>query len=185
MKPRINLHADEKMLFECKPDKKLIAYLFFTRGHFYILIPLMLFASYIFFGTHFVTIFANWLSYLIVALIAVSALSCAWLTFALNRHWYFFTSSRCIIYSGYWGVNKKVIPYNRIVDINMNRNPMRAILGIAAIYIVQQGVASQYTRGMGQGTQGISANMAIIDGLTPALAEQISDLVSQQMSNVK
>ncbi len=82
-------------------------------------------------------------------------------------------------------MNKKVIPYNRIVDINMNRNPMRAILGIAAIYIVQQGVASQYTRGMGQGTQGISANMAIIDGLTPALAEQISDLVSQQMSNVK
>ena len=46
MKPHINLHGDEKMLFECSPDKKLIAYLYLTRGHVFLVIPVILFLLY-------------------------------------------------------------------------------------------------------------------------------------------
>ena len=185
MKPRINLHGDEKMLFECCPDKKLIVYLYLIRGHFFIILPLFLYLFYNTIGLSGFSELSSLIYYFLVAIVTLNITAYAWLTFVMNKHWYFFTNTRCIVYSGYWGINKKIIPYNRIVDINMNRNPLRAMLGIAAIYITQQGVASQYTRGFGSKTEGISANMAIIDGLTPKMANQISDLMSQEMSNTK
>lgn len=187
MKPTINLHNGETMLFECRPKKALIPYLYFIRGaHTFFVMPIVLGILYSLFAG---PIIPNTQSTLMSALatfgiffVIVNMIAYAWVNFMINRHWYFFTDDRCIIYSGYWGVNKKIIPYNRIVDINLNRNPLRAIFGLTAIYIIQQGIASQYTRGMGKGTDGLSPNMAIIEGLSPKLANKIADLISAQMS---
>ena len=182
MKPSITLHNDEKMLFSCRPSKRLIFYIAILRGRFFIVLPIFLSILYYLMQHTTSKTLLSLFEILAIGVISINILGYMWLTYVLNRHWYFFTNLRCIIYSGYWGINKKIIPYNRIVDINMNRNPLRVIFGLAALYIVQQGVASQYSQGMGSNTSGISPNMAIIDGLTPDMAERIMNLVSQQMS---
>ena len=190
MKAHVNLHADEKILFECRPKKALMAYIYLTKGfQVFIVGPILLCLLYYFFlnapSSSMGSLFQTSLFAFVGIFAAVNLIAYAWLSYVIKRHWYYFTNLRCIVYSGYWGVNKKIVPYNRIVDINMNRNPLRAILGLSAIYIVQQGIASAYSQGMGGNTQGISANMTIIDGLSPELADKITSLVSQQMSIAK
>lgn len=92
------------------------------------------------------------------------------------KHWYFITDKRCILYSGAWGMNKKIIPYNRIVDIDLNQNMLRQFFGIAAVALDRSGM------GYSSSSSRIRANVDFIDGLSLDKAEKLQHLISEYMA---
>lgn len=193
MKPKISLHENEKIIFECQPKQSLIGYLFLTRC----LWPTCITVFLILFaiaddaklpdqhrGVPFSLLantFLNHQSLVTYVFITASVIGLIWCLAMVHKHWYFFTDRRCIVYSGFWGINKKIVPYNRVVDIVMNRNPVRGILGFSAIYLDEQGLGiNNWFNNSRKNT-----NVTVIDGLTCQLAENITDLVSKHMSSTQ
>jgi membrane protein YdbS with pleckstrin-like domain len=81
---------------------------------------------------------------------------------------YVFTDQRCIIYSGFIGVNKQVIPYNRIADVDITQGTFEAMFKISSVEIDEQAMNI--------------ASQTYIKGLAREDAEAITDIVSKHIS---
>ena len=81
---------------------------------------------------------------------------------------YIFTDQRCIIYSGFVSVTKRVIPYNRIVVVDIQQSTIQALLGLSTIFVDEK-VMNSY-------------DWARIRGLSMNDAEKISKIISQHIT---
>lgn len=182
MKPRINLHDHETLLIEGQPRPVLVGYLFISKALFYtILMTIGLTISLLnLYNPNYLQVpfgvYEHWIvghfELILIFFIVLAILGFIWAISAVNRHWYFLTNQRCIIYSGFWGINKKIIPYNRLADVDMNQNPLRGLFGITAVYFDVQGASLSKS----------SRNSNLIDGLSQDLAEKMTDLISKHIS---
>jgi membrane protein YdbS with pleckstrin-like domain len=95
---------------------------------------------------------------------------------AIQKHWYFITNERCINFAGFWGINKQIILFSNIVDVNVRQNPLETLLGLSSVTVDTPGLAVTGRRSRGS---------IIIAGLTAESAEKISHLIGEQMRNAR
>jgi membrane protein YdbS with pleckstrin-like domain len=91
-------------------------------------------------------------------------------TITVPQYRYIFTDQRCIIYSGFIGVNKRVIPYNRIADVNIQQGTVEALFKLSTVFIDEQ--AMNYSQGTWIG--GLSINDA--DEITKIISQHITKM---------
>src|SRR3990167_5260326 len=138
MKPTIKLHEGEKIVFECTPKRSLIAYVLFSKILCIMFVVFMVSMAVLEKVMDFFALTNNKVLFLLVPFFLL-AFAVIWSMAFVYKNWYFFTNERCILYNGFFGFNLRIIPYRRIVDINLNRNPVRALLGFTAIRLDLQG----------------------------------------------
>ena len=80
---------------------------------------------------------------------------------------YIFTDQRCVIYSGFIGINKQVIPYNRIADVDISQSTMEAMFSISTLEIDEQAM-------------NVSSDTSV-EGLSREDAEAITEVVSKHI----
>ena len=186
MKPTIQLHDGETILFETQPKKALLVYRIITgllRWFFFFAI--MFFTVY-FQGFpsiasifHFEPNHENWLVFaeiVTVVIFVLAVLIYYWMNSAIQKHWYFITNERCINFAGFWGINKQIILFSNIVDVNVRQNPLETLLGLSSVTVDAPGLAVAGRRSRGS---------IIIAGLTAESAEKISHLIGEQMRNAR
>ena len=90
---------------------------------------------------------------------------------------YILTDQRCIIYSGFVGANKRVIPYNRIVNIKIRQGAIESLFKLSTVIIERQGEI-HIRRG---DIFAVSARIWI-KGLSKNDAEEITKIVSKHIT---
>ena len=181
MKPKIKLHENEEIIIDCRPKNSLIAYLFFSKI-FGQLFTIVFFIIFFLSDRHngllsdLTSLESGIRSHILLTLLVTAGLALLfvfWAVAAVRKHHFFFTNQRCIVYAGFWGINKKVLPYKSVVDVDLRQNPFRALFGITAVYLDQKGLGFRSRR---------RQNCVTVDGLDHATAEKIVDLVSGHIS---
>ncbi|MCX7122144.1 MAG: PH domain-containing protein [Gammaproteobacteria bacterium] len=184
MKPNIQLHEGESILIETQPKQAIVWYWITIRALTWVatLFIILLFSMAQFKeALGFLSFLrTNPLPYLgviaiIIAVIAalIVTLVYVWLSAVSKKHWYFITNERCINFSGFYGINKQIILFANIVDVNVRQNPLEHFLGISSVIIDVPSLMLSRRRSRG--------SLAII-GLTPEDAEKISHLIGEKMS---
>ena len=174
MKPNIQLHEGETVLIETQPKQAVIWYWIVMGALRWVLILVLLFGLTLAQGQslgYFSLLYGHPLGYagLIVIIVALVYL---WLSAASKKHWYFVTNERCINFSGFFGINKQIILFANVVDVNVRQNPLENFLGISSVIIDVPGLMLPRRRSRG--------SLAIM-GLTPEDAEKISHLIGEKM----
>lgn len=142
MKDSTILFSDEKNIFECKPQKAFFFYQF-TMSFLYIfgvlcLIGFMLIGRFIEFYHYQLEGIVSPFNLLIGFCIVIIVASYIKSKISIPKMKYVLTNQRCIIYTGFIGNNKNIIPYNRIADVNLRQNTFEAIFGIVTVIINEQ-----------------------------------------------
>jgi len=185
MKPNILLLENEKILFEAKPKKNLATYLIFKAliKVFSLLIIIEIFYN------GFAIFSGKITNYTVTILIAYTGglfllyfiISFFWIRMVITRHWYFLTTQRCILYSGFMGIKKKFIPIYRIIDVNFSQSPIEMLFNIATVNLAEQSSSnSNISYGMPKKSWADFINLSPsgIVGLSYADAEQFSHLLT-------
>jgi uncharacterized membrane protein YdbT with pleckstrin-like domain len=94
-----------------------------------------------------------------------------YLQLVLKKYWYFITNQRCIIFSGFFRIKKRIILLGSITNVSIRQSFLDSSLGTSAVVINVPGM-------------GIS-NGIVISGLTPESAEKISHLIGKPMRNAR
>ena len=181
MKPKIKLHQNEEMIIDCRPKNSLIAYLFvlkLLRRLLTVLVIVLFVAS----DKNLTLLSActslehglqNNALITFVVVTSIVVLLLLWSVAYVRKRHFFFTSQRCIVCSGLFSINKKVLPYKSVVDVDLKQNPLRALLGINAVCLDQQGLGYGLRRRL---------NCLTVDGLDKKTSEKVLDLVSGHIS---
>lgn len=183
MNSSIKLLDGEKIIFECSPQQSLVGYLLIQKSLKMIIktiIWILLIVGYLYYSltknnhtdnVHFSmsNLHIGQISLLIVAIILLlTVCSYYWLSIIVSRYKYIFTDQRCLIYSGFIGINKKVIPYNRIADVDILQGTLEALFGISNVLIDEQAMNV--------------ANRLFLYGLSMDDAEQVTHVVSDHIT---
>ena len=178
MKPKIMLHDGEKVLFEEKPSERYFKILFFSRvwHSIYTCIILAIAISWGYYkmiGDN-----PNIILYgiiLAIVLFIVSTLLTYFISRAsMNRHWYFLTNQRIILYSGFISISKKYIPYSRVADVNITQDLFHRLFGLSRVRVDETMAAAISASGLG--------GVNYIEGLTAEDADKFAHFVSQHMT---
>ena len=175
METSLQLNEGENLVLECRPQKTLIVNLLFKDIMRTIVLIIFVFIYSLFSDKHSASLQQLYNSYFPKALgiFLIFAVVYFGIIYAINAikvsHFrYILTDQRCIIYSGFIGINKQVIPYNRVADVNIQQGTGEAILGLSSVFIDEQ--AMNFSNG------------ALLKGLNRDTAEQITKIVSQHSS---
>jgi membrane protein YdbS with pleckstrin-like domain len=176
MDSTLHLNDGEKLVLECRPRDALVTFALY-RGIIPLIILLILYILLCcIFDSHIgadtdpqeVAYFHKAITLGVMLLFFYFGLLYLINTIAVPQFRYIFTDQRCIIYSGFIGVNKRVIPYNRIADVNIRQGTVEALLSLSTVFIDEQ--AMNYSNG------------AWIRGLDMNDAEEITKIVSAHIS---
>jgi membrane protein YdbS with pleckstrin-like domain len=175
MDATLHLNDGEKVVLECRPRDALVTFAIY-RGIFQMLILLILYIIIGLLGSNsgaktnpqYFAFFHKAITFGVMLLFLYGGILYLINTIAVPQFRYIFTDQRCIIYSGFIGVNKRVIPYNRIADVNIRQGTVEALLSLSTVFIDEQ--AMNYSNG------------AWIRGLDMYDAEEITKIVSAHIS---
>ncbi len=177
MEPNILLHDGETILIRTQPQAKVVWYWLVSRAFRWLLLIIIFGWAFVINGAN---LFRGVLSsalaphfevFAILLLLILFGVIYFWLDNLRKKHWYFVTSERCINFSGFLGINKQIIQFNNIVDVNIRQNVLENMLGISAVILDAPGISYS---GRGRGT------IAIV-GLSPEEAENIAHVISDKM----
>lgn len=140
MKPQISLNSNEVLLFETSANSNYHRLLFIHMCKM-IIVPL-LFLYFFVFHSIFSSIFSTIsppvsMSVSILLVLLAGAALWAWCGYMVKQHYYILTNQRCIIYAGKWGINKTILSYKNIIDINMNQNFLHTLFKLCSINLTQ------------------------------------------------
>lgn len=179
----IKLLPDEHIFLEVRPDVRASLYRLFYQYWRYILS--FLFLSYFFhffiFNLYetiiqFILPFNNFLSYFVLAILIFATLIYL-MHKNLSSYSYIFTNKRIMIHYNFINKNTLIIPYERIVNIDLRQNLLEQLLGLGTVYISEMG--SNVSQ------QSNLTNMSRIEGLSIKSCQDMVDLVSKQWQQLK
>ena len=181
---KIALHSGETILAQAKPNASvslywlisrigrsalsiliLLALLYFQtpdKGHLHLNIPALSLLSH----TTIVTLAIAGL------LLAIYAL----FHYAAKNYQYVVTSERVILTYGFLSINTRVIPYNKINDINVRASFFERLFGLASVNIDCIGTMLSSNR------RRAGNNTTTMEGLTPEQCNHMLEVVSEQMT---
>jgi hypothetical protein len=176
MKPEIQLNPGETLLYETQPKQVLATYniLFLI-----LMLPVfMLMGCIAVYLKYSAAVFSESLSYsvtlahadgalIIETFIVILIFVYCWLNLAIKKYWYFITNERCIKFSYFGGVNKQIVLFSDIVDVDISQNMLQTLFGIRSV-IINAPVMRP-------------AGKVVIAGLTAESAEKISNIIGEQM----
>jgi uncharacterized membrane protein YdbT with pleckstrin-like domain len=173
----LQLNEGEHLIFECYPQSALVYYSMYC-GVFPILVLVIIFSVTTFVsGTlssqaltpqdaaFFHSLFAHGMMFLCLYIAFLYVINIV----ALDQYRYVFTDQRCIIYSGLVGKDKKVIPYNRIADVELQQSTVEALMGLSSVFINEQAMNI--------------SKLTWVKGLAMKDAEQITKVLSQHITS--
>lgn len=143
MNNKLKLHDDEKILLELKPSRGSVPYFFLVRcWHvgFIILFFAIFFSSSIKQDNAELTSLVSGLG-ATAGLIILAVLACLvvlgllYTKMCINGYDYVITNQRCILKYGFISLNKRIIPYGQINDIDMRSNALERMFGFGSVYI--------------------------------------------------
>ena len=189
MKPIIHLLENEKILFEAQPRRALAAYLLLRKGIHFLLVLM------VFFVVFFVESSKNHsLGYFLsssvffygLAFIAIPfIIAYLWLRAAISRHYFIFTDQRCILYSGFVGINKRLISYQKMVDVDFSQGPLESLFRIASVNIAEQSsnnLAGSISQSSRDWNSFFNLNPSAVLGLSYDDADKLTHLISEHIT---
>lgn len=169
MKPQLTLQANETILLEVQPDRKIVVYWLLTRWYLWVMVFLVA-NVLIMIG---VIRDAGYPTATAIALTLIAMiLGGLWINYARTWHWYILTTQRCLVYRGFISVQKRLIPYSRIVDTDVAQSPIERLLGLGSVRL---NVPSFTVTGSGQ-----QSNLTVLMGIPIDQCEQILATISQK-----
>lgn len=190
MNQNIQLHANEKILLTLKPKHSASLYLAITNtGAYFLPLMIILFVFTILPANNghdvslttalkqIITLLAANIWWIIPLFIIISLISYFWSKYAVSQYQYTITNQRIINYSGFWGINCKIIPYERIVDVDLKQNPLQRLLGISSVFIGEQNILINANNARQR-----QRNANNLVGLSPSEAAQALQIISEQIS---
>lgn len=179
MKPNILLFENETLLLEMQPKHSLVNYLLIKKGFNSLLLVPPLF--FVFFLSLAKPTAVELGLYTFLVIIVTFLVFYVWAKFAVSKYWYIFTDQRCIFYSGFFNIRKRLVPYQRIVDVEMSQGPLEKLFNIASVKITEQGTSTRTNNSRGLLFILLSSDPSAILGLSYSDAEKLANLIGQHI----
>jgi membrane protein YdbS with pleckstrin-like domain len=170
METQFRLNEGEKIEVDVKPDDTSLAYYLTIRGLIFnviIAIVASCMAAAISSDNVPFQISKIVLVFLFVV-IFLSLISLIGNTIKVPKLRYVLTDQRCIVYSGFIGINKKVVPYNRVADVNITQGSIESMFGFSTVEVDEQAMNF--------------AGITSLIGLSREDAEQITEVISKHIT---
>lgn len=180
-----NLREGEEILFAAKPSPNTKLYFFFSRmsrwgflGTFFV----VYLALHVLFMPHYLDTLApyaqffakfsaiQWLS----AGVVLAGLLFAYYSKLVASCIYYVTNQRCILKTGFFSQQTRVIPYSQVNDINVQTTALGKLFGLQSVCIESLGTIAASNRNRRN-------NATRMDGLTPEVSGQVMDAISKQL----
>ena len=168
-KPKFKLNTNEQVLLEVQPDRKIAAYWLLKKSFVWAMI---LIVGYIGFAHGIFAYTDKPILTTVLILILILAGCWLWINFLRQWQWYIITNQRCILYWGFLTINKKLIPHDRIVDIDMQQSLLERLLGIGSVTLNVPSISLN--------TKGKQQNLLILAGLPKETCEQVLALIGNR-----
>ncbi len=128
----------------------------------------------------------------IVFLLLILGLMYVYFLFAVRGYSYVVTNQRLIISYGFIVLNHRIIPLEKINDLNMNATLFERMFGLGSVYIATLGTlfsgfnGSMNNRGglMGTNRSGFSNNTTRLECLSLAQCDEVMAVISKAMKQV-
>ena len=146
MPNQLQLLANEKVVFDCRPQGRLVWYLMLQKFALFFLILLVVSIGFLTQHTSgttqaypLATALFPGLTKLATAMFGVFifVLLVFYLYFSIcvARYWYVLTDQRFIQYYGFIGINQTIVPYDRIANVCSNQTTLDALLGLTSVRV--------------------------------------------------
>jgi uncharacterized membrane protein YdbT with pleckstrin-like domain len=189
---KTQLHDDEKVLFEGKPQQSVAWYWVLSRL-WHVIILLVIFFLMVYFNPGQRQVMEKmeqglfhqslaWGHILPVIIIAIVVVGYFWFRKVSQGYDYVITDQRSILHYGFISLNRRVIPHNQVVDVNIRATLFERLFGLGSVYI--DGIGTMGSQMM-MGSRRSANNTTRLEGLKLEQCEQVMDLLSKVISTKK
>ncbi|PHQ82271.1 MAG: hypothetical protein COB66_00610 [Coxiella sp. (in: Bacteria)] len=191
------LHEGEEILLNIKPHKKFAWYWALSRIRHVLLILIILAIFFVFSGgdnsgnnasvsqtleqgkSFFHHYGAGVFVGLLVVAVVLFFLIYLWARMATKKYDYCITNQRCILTSGFLSLNKRMIPYSSVNDVNMRTSLVERLFGLTSVYLDSIGTMMSGSR-FRSGSN--SNNTTRLEGITMEDCDKVMEIVSKHIS---
>lgn len=184
------LHEGEEILLEIKPDTSSVNYFFLSKcWHIAIIIIWVAFfvltdgdnsasESYDKLSNLMVGLSYQVETGLVILILLILLVIRSFIKRMINGYDYVITNQRVILHYGFLAINRRVLSYDRITDIDMRSGFVERLFGFGSVYL-------DTTVSMLSNNSSLGANTTRLEGLSLDDCEQVMHSISEQIQSKK
>ena len=183
---QVILQENEKILLEFKPKPSMAWYLLLSRA-WHVLLLLVVLAVMTSFSPPGSVDAAGNVSfepllhhYGMVILVLLVIIGYFWFRQVIRSYDYVITNQRAILRYGFLSLNKRIIPYSQVNDVNLSASFFERMFGLGSVYIDCLGTVFS---AVGFNRNRAANNTTRLEGLALEECEQVLQAISKELSN--